>query len=55
MTRPIAVHCKGGYRSMIASSLLQRAGFKHVANVIGGFDAWEQAKLPCVTAKPVGA
>jgi glyoxylase-like metal-dependent hydrolase (beta-lactamase superfamily II)/rhodanese-related sulfurtransferase len=52
---PIAVHCKGGYRSMIACSLLQRAGFKHVTNVVGGFDAWEQAKLPVATAKPVGA
>lgn len=51
---PIAVHCKGGYRSMIASSLLQRAGFKNVINVTGGFDAWQQAKLPVVTAKPVG-
>jgi len=51
---PIAVHCKGGYRSMIASSLLQRAGFKHVINVTGGFDAWQQAKLPTVSAKPVG-
>ena len=44
--RPVAVHCKGGYRSMIACSLLQRAGFKNVANVIGGFDAWQEAKLP---------
>ena len=52
---PIAVHCKGGYRSMIASSLLQRAGFKHVINVIGGFDAWQQAKLATVSSKPVGA
>lgn len=51
---PIAVHCKGGYRSMIASSLLQRAGFKHVINLIGGFDAWQQAKLPVVSVKPVG-
>ena len=51
---PIAVHCKGGYRSMIASSLLQRAGFKHVINVTGGFDAWQQANLPTVSAKPVG-
>ena len=51
---PIAVHCKGGYRSMIAASLLQRAGFSHVTNVIGGFDAWQQANLPSVTAKPVG-
>jgi glyoxylase-like metal-dependent hydrolase (beta-lactamase superfamily II)/rhodanese-related sulfurtransferase len=52
---PIAVHCKSGYRSMIASSLLQRAGFKHVINVAGGFDAWQEAKLPSVSAKPVGA
>jgi len=52
---PIAVHCKGGYRSMIASSLLQRAGFKHVINLVGGFDAWQQAKLPVVSEKPVGA
>jgi rhodanese-related sulfurtransferase len=44
--RPIAVHCKSGYRSMIACSLLQRAGFHNVTNVIGGFDAWQQAKLP---------
>ena len=51
---PIAVHCKGGYRSMIASSLLQRAGFKNVINVVGGFDAWQQAKLPTVSAKRVG-
>jgi hydroxyacylglutathione hydrolase len=43
---PIAVHCKGGYRSMIASSLLQRAGFRNVTNVIGGFDAWQEAKRP---------
>jgi glyoxylase-like metal-dependent hydrolase (beta-lactamase superfamily II)/rhodanese-related sulfurtransferase len=52
---PIAVHCKSGYRSMIACSLLQRAGFKHVTNLVGGMDAWQEAKLPVVSAKPVGA
>jgi hydroxyacylglutathione hydrolase len=51
---PIAIHCKSGYRSMIASSLLQRAGFKHIIDVSGGFDAWQQAKLPSVGAKPIG-
>jgi hydroxyacylglutathione hydrolase len=51
---PIAVHCKGGYRSMIACSLLLRAGFRNVVNVVGGFDAWQQGKLPVVTEKPVG-
>jgi glyoxylase-like metal-dependent hydrolase (beta-lactamase superfamily II)/rhodanese-related sulfurtransferase len=53
--RPIAVHCKGGYRSMIACSLLQRAGFRNVTNVIGGFDAWQQAKLPLQSETAVEA
>jgi hydroxyacylglutathione hydrolase len=53
--QPVAVHCKGGYRSMIACSLLQRAGFRNVIDMIGGFDAWQQAKLPVVTEKPVTA
>jgi glyoxylase-like metal-dependent hydrolase (beta-lactamase superfamily II)/rhodanese-related sulfurtransferase len=43
---PVAVHCQGGYRSMIACSLLQRAGLKNVMNVVGGFDAWRQHGLP---------
>ncbi len=43
---PLAVHCKSGYRSMIACSMLQRAGFENVTNVIGGFDAWDKAGLP---------
>ena len=50
---PIAVHCKSGYRSMIASSLLQRAGFRNVINVTGGYDAWAQAGLPGVSGKRV--
>ena len=52
---PIAVHCKSGYRSVIACSLLQRAGFNRVINVTGGFDAWREANLPVVSSKPVGA
>jgi hydroxyacylglutathione hydrolase len=49
-SRPVAVHCKGGYRSAIASSLLLRAGFKQVLNVKGGFDAWKAAGLPAAQA-----
>jgi rhodanese-related sulfurtransferase len=44
--RTVAVHCKGGYRSAIAASLLRRAGFRQVVNVSGGFDAWKAAGLP---------
>ena len=53
--RAIAVHCKSGYRSMIACSLLQRAGFQNVTNVIGGFDAWLHAKLPVRSESAVEA
>jgi rhodanese-related sulfurtransferase len=42
------VHCKGGYRSSAATSLLQRMGFENIANVTGGFDAWQIA-FPGVT------
>jgi glyoxylase-like metal-dependent hydrolase (beta-lactamase superfamily II)/rhodanese-related sulfurtransferase len=45
-TQPVAVHCKSGYRSMIACSLLERAGLSNVINVCGGFDAWLGAGLP---------
>jgi hydroxyacylglutathione hydrolase len=45
----VAVHCKGGYRSMIACSYLARAGFNKVVNVNGGFDAWQQQNLPVVS------
>jgi hydroxyacylglutathione hydrolase len=51
---PTAVHCKGGYRSMIACSLLQRAGH-NVINVIGGFDAWQEAQLATTAGAAVGA
>ena len=52
--RLTVVHCKSGYRSLIASSLLQRSGFQQVINVTGGFDAWRALHLPYVQPKPAG-
>lgn len=43
---PLALHCQGGTRSAIASSLLQAQGFTDIANVSGGLDAWVKAGLP---------
>jgi hydroxyacylglutathione hydrolase len=48
-TRIVAVHCKSGYRSMIACSLLERAGHRNVVNVTGGFDAWLAGGMPVVS------
>ena len=36
---PTVVYCAGGYRSSIASSLLKRAGFTDVSDVLGGFES----------------
>lgn len=49
----IVVHCKGGYRSSIATGLMRRAGFQDIANLTGGFDAWKAAGLPCEIAEAV--
>ena len=35
--RPFIVHCKGGYRSMIASSILKQRGWTNFVDVKGGF------------------
>jgi glyoxylase-like metal-dependent hydrolase (beta-lactamase superfamily II)/rhodanese-related sulfurtransferase len=37
----LVVHCKGGYRSSIATSILRRSGFNDIVNLTGGFDAWK--------------
>jgi len=40
--RPIATMCEGGYRSMLAASMLMRAGFSNVLNVAGGMGAYRR-------------
>ena len=44
--RPIAVVCGSGYRSNVAASVLERAGFEDVVNITGGMSAWQHAGLP---------
>ena len=46
----VFVHCKSGYRSMVAVSLLQAHGFRGLVDVAGGFDAWVEADQPVVGA-----
>jgi hydroxyacylglutathione hydrolase len=37
------VHCAGGYRSMIAASILKARGFENVVDVKGGFKAIQES------------
>jgi rhodanese-related sulfurtransferase len=48
--RPVVVHCQSGYRSAIAVSLLEQHGLTTVADLVGGFAAWEASHLETVTA-----
>lgn len=43
---PLAVICDAGHRSVIAASLLERAGRRHVINVDLGMSGWHAAGLP---------
>ena len=44
--RPLLVHCAGGYRSSIGTSLLRQRGLNRVSELAGGLAAWEAAGLP---------
>jgi glyoxylase-like metal-dependent hydrolase (beta-lactamase superfamily II)/rhodanese-related sulfurtransferase len=40
------VHCAGGYRSVIASSILKMRGYHNVIDIAGGFDEIKKTNLP---------
>ncbi|MER7701497.1 rhodanese-like domain-containing protein [Kitasatospora sp. NPDC097605] len=44
--RSLVVHCAGGHRSSIAASLLRHHGLDQVADLLGGYAAWDAAHRP---------
>ena len=48
--RNIYVHCAGGYRSVIAASLIKRQGLHNLRNVLGGYGKIKMEKIPIETA-----
>lgn len=40
------LHCAGGYRSMIAASILQARGYRNFSEVEGGFNAIAKTEVP---------
>jgi rhodanese-related sulfurtransferase len=49
------VVCTSGYRSMIAASVLERAGFHRVRNVRDGMDGWVDAGRPVESESPAAS
>ncbi len=41
--KTFVIHCASGWRSMLATDVLQRMGLKPVVNLKGGFTAWKDA------------
>ncbi len=40
------LHCAGGYRSMMAASILQARGYRNFTEIAGGFDAISKTNIP---------
>jgi hydroxyacylglutathione hydrolase len=44
--KPFILHCAGGYRSMIAASILKQRGWNNFVDVRGGFAAIDKTDVP---------
>lgn len=44
--RHVVAYCDAGYKGSLAVSLLSRAGYSHVTNLLGGMTGWIQAGFP---------
>ena len=44
---PFYLHCAGGYRSLIAHSMLKARGYHNAIDVLGGFNAIRASDAPC--------
>jgi len=46
------VHCQGGYRSVIASSILKKEGYHNLRNVIGGWNKIKEQETAVIEKEP---
>ncbi len=54
--QPVYLHCAGGYRSMVAASILKARGFENLVNVEGGLGAIRKTgRVPLTTETPARA
>ncbi|WP_299517984.1 rhodanese-like domain-containing protein, partial [uncultured Flavobacterium sp.] len=44
--KPFVLNCAGGYRSIIAASILKQNGFSNFSDVVGGFSEIKKTSIP---------
>lgn len=50
--KPLTIHCAGGYRSMIAASMLKATGYSNLINVRGGWNNIQHCGVDVKTGTP---
>lgn len=50
----LILYCGGGYRSALATDMLQRMGYRNVFSLAGGWKAWQEAGAPIEGEKKAG-
>jgi rhodanese-related sulfurtransferase/glyoxylase-like metal-dependent hydrolase (beta-lactamase superfamily II) len=53
--QPVLFVCNSAYRSSMAVGLAERLGFREIASLDGGLDAWLDAGLPVIGSAPICA
>jgi hydroxyacylglutathione hydrolase len=48
----VIIHCRSGYRSVVAASMMKAKGFKHVVNVSGGWNEIKNSGVTVETGSP---
>ena len=51
LDQPYFIHCAGGYRSMIAASILKTQGFTNIVNVRKGWSGIKEENLPLIISE----
>jgi rhodanese-related sulfurtransferase len=49
--RTLVLLCDHGHSSSLAAAVLVELGYRDVADVVGGFEAWAAQGLPTTTAR----
>ncbi|HRO74683.1 MAG TPA: rhodanese-like domain-containing protein, partial [Crocinitomicaceae bacterium] len=49
--KPFYIHCAGGYRSLIAASILKSRGYHDITDIAGGFGAIKNTSLPITSSE----